>query len=95
MTRLEELEARAKAWLTDCLHRDPDNIERRSLTLLLLQVERETWERMVQYADSRTGNLSREICAGCGNEGDAMDGAADDEDRHISNWCRQQAEGLK
>lgn len=90
MTRKDELRERALRFMAD-EHSEPSD-----LVELLEQVEREVWGKVAEHCHAmHNDGYTLNDVLGCGNEGDIITGASNDELRTIERWARAQQQELE
>lgn len=101
MIRKELLTARANhvvkaAFSKDvCLSEAECLIVREVVLEELMRAEREVWGRVVEHCHCMHNNgITLNDVLGCGNEGDVITAASNDELRSIERWARRQQQEL-
>ena len=101
MTRKELLMARANDVVEEVLSKDvcisesECQIMREVVLAELMRVEREVWERVAEHCHCmHNDGYTLNDVLGCGNEGDVITGASNDELRAVERWALAQQEEL-
>lgn len=79
-----------------CLSEAECTIVRDAVLYELMQVEREVWGKVAEHCHAmHNDGYTLNDVLGCGNEGDIITGASNDELRTIERWARAQQQELE
>jgi len=79
-----------------CLSEAECTIVREVVLIELMRVEREVWGKVAEHCHAmHNDGYTLNDVLGCGNEGDIITGASNDELRTIERWARAQQQELE